>query len=681
MPKITVNDREYEAEDGLTIMQFCQSVGIEIPHFCYHEKLKIAGSCRMCLVEVENMPKLVASCAIPVAEGMVIHTNNDRVKEARKSVMELLLINHPLDCPICDQGGECDLQDIAVAYGMDKGRYCEDKRAVGKKNFGSLIKANMTRCIHCTRCIRFLKDVAGTGELGGLFRGENLEISSFDDKPISSELSGNLIDICPVGALTSKPFAFKARPWELKTTTSIDVSDAMGSNTCINTRDGEVLRIIPSVNDGINENWISDKARFSYDGIVNNRIDTPYVRDKGVLKAVSWEDALSFVAEGMKACKPSEIAVLTSGDADCETMMAVKDLMEKLGCDNIDCRPKDMEIDASKHCSYLFNSTFEGVEKADALLIVGADIRKEASVLNSRIRKRFADGRYPVALVGQKTDMTFDYEFLGENSGVLEDILSEKCSFSKVLKKAKNPLIIMSSNIFCREDGFFIANLLRKISNKFSVVNDEWNGFSVLHNKPNLVGGLFLNFVPKNLGLDRAKILSAAKNDDIKMLYLLNDDDFDAESLEEPFVVYQGTHFSKITEKANIILPSVTFAEKQAYYVNNEGRIQTTRVATFPIHDAKEDWKIVRKLSEYVGEKLPYDTLKELRQRFIKYLQEHEIEGLFPKFKWCKFGLNGEIYDKAFENAVDDYFATDAIVRNSKVLLNHKIELEESEEG
>ncbi|MEW5728322.1 MAG: NADH-quinone oxidoreductase subunit NuoG, partial [Pseudomonadota bacterium] len=531
MPKLTIDGREIEVEAGTTVLQAAEQLGIEIPRFCYHERLAIAGNCRMCLVEIEKMPKPVASCAMPVGEGMVVHTNNANVRKARQGVMEFLLINHPLDCPICDQGGECDLQDQAMAYGRDHSRYTEEKRAVTEKNFGPLIKTFMTRCIQCTRCIRFITEVAGTPVLGAVSRGEHMEVTTYLDSGIRSELSGNLIDLCPVGALTNGPASYTYRSWELKKTESIDTMDALGSAIRVDARGNEVVRILPRVNDDINEEWLSDRSRFACDGLKRQRLDRCYVRHDGKLAPASWGEALAAVAAKVKATAGTRIAAIAGDQADCESMVALKDLMASLGSPNLDCRQDGAKLDASVRASYLFNSGIAGIEEADALLIVGSNPRKEAPVLNARIRKRWLQGGFKVGRIGHKSDLTYKYEWLGDNATVLADIASGKHPFLEVLKAAKNPAIILGQGALVGADGAAILALARKLAEAAGVVKDGWNGFNVLHTAAARVGGLDLGFVPQAGGRDVAGIVDGAAKGEIEVVILLGADEIDMKGL------------------------------------------------------------------------------------------------------------------------------------------------------
>src|SRR5690348_3102924 len=424
MPKVTIDGQEIEVAPGTTILQACQQAGVEIPHFCYHERLMIAGNCRMCLVEVERSPKPVASCAMPVADGNVIHTQSPIAVKARRGVMEMLLINHPLDCPICDQGGECDLQDQAMAYGFDRGRFEENKRAVRDKDFGPLVATSMNRCIHCTRCIRFLTEIAGVEELGATGRGEAMEITTYIEKALGSELSGNIIDLCPVGALTSKPYSYVARPWELRKTESIDVLDAVGSNIRIDSRGAQILRVLPRLHEDVNEEWISDKTRFAIDGLVRRRLDRPYVRRNGKLVEAEWQEALDLVADRLNSVPGERIAAIAGDLCDAEAMFALKELLGGLGATSLDCRQNGAKLDGACRASYLFNTTIAGIERADACLLIGTNPRWEAPLVNARLRKRYLGGGFHVAAIGPALDLTFPVEMLGNDGAVLNALVA-----------------------------------------------------------------------------------------------------------------------------------------------------------------------------------------------------------------------------------------------------------------
>ncbi len=669
MPKLTVDGKVVEVPNGATVLQACEAAGAEIPRFCYHERLSIAGNCRMCLVEIEKTPKPQASCAMPAAEGMVVKTDSAITKKARKGVMEFLLINHPLDCPICDQGGECDLQDQAMAYGFDRGRFDENKRAVPDKDLGPLVKTSMNRCIHCTRCIRFCTEVAGVEELGATFRGEHMEITTYVEKALTSELSGNIIDLCPVGALTSKPYAFVARPWELRKTESIDVHDAVGSNIRLDARPPEVLRVLPRLNEAVNEEWISDKTRFAYDGLKRQRLDRPYVRINGTLQPVSWQDAFVAIAARLRNLPGSKIAAIAGDLVDAEAMMALKDLMQALGSPNIDCRQDGAKLDASTRAAYLFNSGIAGIEQADALLLVGTNPRWEAPLVNARIRKRWLTGKLKIAAVGPQLDLTYKYDYLGAGPQTLADVASGKHAFAEVLKNAKNPMIIVGQGALARTDGAAVLGLARQVAETCGLIKDGWNGFNVLHTAAARVGGLDLGFVPGQGGRDVAGILEGAGKGEIEVVYLFGADEIDTAKLGKAFVIYQGHHGDKGAHRADVVLPGAAYTEKNGTYVNTEGRVQQARVAVFPPGEAREDWKIIRALSEALGRKLPYDTLAQLRGRLATVNPVFARVGEKPAAAaWGAFGQVGTTTTAAFVSPITNFYMTDPITRCSETM-------------
>jgi NADH-quinone oxidoreductase subunit G len=673
MPKLTIDGRETEVEDGTSVLQAAGMLGIEIPRFCYHDKLSVPANCRMCMVEIEGgPPKPQPSCALAAAEGMVVKTNSEMVKKARRAVMEMLLINHPLDCPICDQGGECDLQDQSMAYGFDRSRYYENKRAVSDKDFGPLIKTNMTRCIQCTRCIRFCDEIAGTGELGYVNRGEDTEIVPFAGGYVTTELSGNLVDICPVGALTSRPYAFRARPWEMEKTESVDVHDALGCNIRVDSRDGEVMRILPRLNEDINEVWIDDRTRFSCDGLKRQRLDRPYIRDKksGRLKEAEWQEAFAFIAENLAGIEGGNIAAMAGDLCELESIVALKDLMSSLGSANFDCRTDGSDFDSSERCAYLFNSGIAGIDEADAILLVGCNPRREAAILNARIRKNWLHRRIRVGLVGQAADLTYPYEHLGTGAKDLEKLLKSSGAFSKALNKADNPMIIIGSGALCREDGCAAQNLGREIAEKFGMIRDGWNGFNILHRAASRVGALDIGFVPGDKGMGFREIIEGTKKGSIKTLYLLGADEFDARAQIgwQTFVIYQGHHGDKGAERADVILPGSAYTEKDGLYVNTEGRVQAGRRAVFPPGEAKEDWKIIRALSEVLGKTLPYDTLLQLRERMEKEWPHLAKRDNLPSIEWKQFGNKDKALEGEFNNLVEDFYLANSICRASPTM-------------
>lgn len=674
MPKLTIDGQEIEVENGTVIIQAADQLGIEIPRFCYHERLAIAGNCRMCLVEVSpGPPKPQASCALPCADGMVVKTNTPMVKKAREGVMEFLLINHPLDCPICDQGGECDLQDQALMYGQGKSRYKEHKRAVEEKYMGPLIKTEMTRCIHCTRCIRFATQIAGVPELGAFGRGEHMEVGTYVEKAITSELSGNLVDVCPVGALTSKPYAFVSRPWELKKTESIDVLDAVGSAIRIDSRGEAVLRILPRVNEDINEEWISDKTRHACDGLRLQRLDRPYVRNaQGKLVEVSWQEAFSAIAEKLHTIQPSQMAALAGNLACAESMTALKDLLDNLGVASRDCRVDGAALDNASRGDYLFNTTIAGIEQADVCVIIGSDVRHEASLVNARIRKTWLKGGLKVYNIGVESELTYGYEQLGNDARILSGILSGKDELAAILSTAKKPMLILGTEALTRPDAAEIFAAAKAIADTFGFVKDGWNGFNVLHHAAARVGALDVGFLPAQGGKDIRQIVDGCRRDDIKLVYLLGVDEFDMGLLGNAFVVYQGHHGDVGAHRADVVLPGAAYTEKEATYVNLEGRVQRTKRAVFPPGQAKEDWAIIRALSDVLGMPLAYNTLAQLQARMEKSAPHFAEMGQVVPAAWQPAAQRATgkytIADAPFNGFITNFYMTDPISRASKTM-------------
>jgi NADH-quinone oxidoreductase subunit G len=654
VPKLTIDGIEVEVEAGVTVLQACETAGVEIPRFCYHERLSIAGNCRMCLVEMEKSPKPVASCAMPVAEGMVIRTHSEMAVKARRGVMEFLLINHPLDCPICDQGGECDLQDQALFYGFDRTRYHETKRSVEEKDFGPLIETFMTRCIHCTRCVRFATEIAGVEELGATGRGEDMEIGTYVEKALGSELSGNMIDLCPVGALTSKPYAFTARSWELSKTESVDVLDAVGSNIRVDSRGGEVMRILPRLNEAVNEEWVSDKTRFAYDGLGRQRLDRPYLRRD--------------IAEHLKDTPGQRIAAIAGDLADCESMLALMDLMAAMGSANTDCRQDGARIDAGARAGYIFNTTIAGIEQADACLLIGTNPRFEAPLINARLRKRYLAGGFSVAIVGPDADLTYPAVRLGAGTKTLGEIAAGSHPFAAVLDDASHPMLIIGQGALARPDGAEVLAAARAIAERSGMIGDGWNGFNMLHLAAARVGGLDLGFVPGEGGLDVAAIVEAAGSGGLDAVYLLGADEIDMAALLEPFVIYQGHHGDAGAEAADVILPGAAYTEKDATYVNTEGRVQHSRLAVFPPGEAREDWKIIRALSAVLGRTLGYDDIGALRRRMNEVNRIFAAPGEVQPAEWGTFGTPGPMDPAPFANRVENFYMTDPITRASMTM-------------
>ncbi|WP_291295994.1 NADH-quinone oxidoreductase subunit NuoG [Elioraea sp.] len=670
MPKLTVDGIEVEVPAGTTVLQACEAAGKEIPRFCYHERLSIAGNCRMCLVELEKAPKPIASCAYPVADNMVIHTDTPGVKAARRGVMEFLLINHPLDCPICDQGGECDLQDQAVGYGFDHSRYEENKRAVKDKNLGPLIKTAMTRCIHCTRCVRFATEVAGVAELGATGRGEAMEIGTYVEHALTSELSGNMIDLCPVGALTSKPYAFVARPWELSRTDGIDATDAVGSNIRIDSRGPQVLRILPRLNEAVNEEWISDKTRFSNDGLTRRRLDKPWIREGGKLRPASWNEAFAAIAARTKGLAGDRIAALAGDMVDVEAMAALRDLMAALGSGNIDCRQDGARIDASRRDFYLFNTTIAGIEQADAALLIGTNPRREAAVLNARLRKRSLAGRFPIGLVGEGADLTYPYAHLGDGPAALAALLDGSSPFLEALKGASHPMVIIGQGAIARPDGAAVLAAAWTIAREIGALGAAWHGFNMLHMAAGRVGALDIGFLPHGGGRDRDGILAGAGNGEIDLVWLLGADEIPMDRLGRAFVVYQGHHGDAGAKRADVILPGAAYVEKDGTWVSTEGRVQRAARAVFPPGEAREDWAIIRAASAALGHALPYGDIAGVRAR-AEALGAGRLDA--PLGGGCidQGGPSGDprmLGTEAFAAPVTDYYRTDAIGRASPTM-------------
>jgi NADH-quinone oxidoreductase subunit G len=670
MTKIIIDGKELDVPAEYTLLQACEAAGAEIPRFCFHERLSIAGNCRMCLIEVKGgPPKPTASCAMsvrdlrpgPKGEPPVVETNSPMARKAREGVMEFLLINHPLDCPICDQGGECDLQDQAMAYGVDTSRYHENKRAVENKYIGALVKTSMNRCIHCTRCVRFTTEVAGVSELGAIGRGEDMEITTYLEKAMTSELQGNVVDLCPVGALTSKPYEFHARPWELSKTESIDVMDALGSAIRIDSRGREVVRILPRVNEAINEEWISDKTRHVADGLKTQRLDRPYLRVDGKLTPTTWGEAFAAIAAKVKASSAARIGAIAGDLASVEEMFALKSLMDKLGVVNIDCRQDGSKLDPKfGRASYLFNSAIAGIDDADAIMIIGANPRLEAPVLNARIRKRWLKGNCLIGVVGQKLDLTYPYNYFGAGPESLAAFAEHPPA-----NKAK-PMFILGAGAFARSDGEAVLSLAAKAALSLGVVKDGWNGFNILHSAASRVGGLDLGLVPGQGGLDA---LAMAKPGSLDVLFNLGADEI--EIAPGAFVVYVGTHGDRGAHRADVILPGAAYPEKTGVYVNTEGRPQFAERATFPPGDAREDWAILRALSDVLGVKLPFDSLSQLRAALnASHPHLARLDEIAPaEADFVRIGAVGGALDKApLVTTIADFYLTNPIARASRTM-------------
>ena len=657
MPKVKVDGIEIEVENGISVLQACEIAGKEIPRFCYHERLSIAGNCRMCLVEMEKSPKPVASCAMPVAEGQVIYTNTEMVKKAREGVMEFLLINHPLDCPICDQGGECDLQDQSVKYGGGTSRYELNKRSVKEKYMGPLIKTQMNRCIHCTRCIRFAEEVAGVPELGSINRGENMEITTYLEKTLDSELSANVIDLCPVGALTSKPYAFEARPWELTKTETIDVMDAVGSNIRVDTKGWEVKRILPRVNEDINEEWISDKTRYACDGLLINRIDRPYIKKDGKLIECSWDEAFLKIKE--EVSKTVNVGGLVGGMVDLETIFALKDFLTKIsGSASIDFRQKDFYIDPSHLSNNLFNTSIAGIDESDLILLVGANPRLEATIINSRIRKNFINKRTEIFTIGNPGDQTYKIISLGDNLKVLKDIENNNSIFSEKIKTSQKPMIVIGESVLNSKQGRFVLETSKSILKK----NNSLNGLNILHQSAASVGAIMLQAYTNTN--------EVLKNE---ILYLIGADEINIDT-KNKFIIYQGTHGSKNAKIADVILPGAAYTEKNGLYVNLEGRVQSAFKASFPPGNAKEDWKILRALSDVLNKPLKFNTIEQLRSKIFDFNPALQRTDQLPLIDVNALNVeNVEVLDSKVNYLPIDYYHSNEIAKSSKTMLECKI--------
>ncbi|TPX62157.1 hypothetical protein PhCBS80983_g00727 [Powellomyces hirtus] len=666
--EVFIDGKSVKIEQGAALIQACEKAGVEIPRFCYHERLSVAGNCRMCLVEVEKSPKPVASCAMPVMPGMKVKTNTPLVKKAREGVMEFLLANHPLDCPICDQGGECDLQDQSVRYGSDRSRFQEavGKRAVEDKNLGPLVKTTMTRCIHCTRCVRFSNEVAGAVEMGTSGRGNDMQIGTYIEKTISSEMSGNIIDLCPVGALTSKPYSFTSRPWELRKTESIDVLDAVGSNIRVDSRGLEVMRVVPRLNDDINEEWISDKTRFAYDGLKRQRLTTPMIREGDNFVPASWPEALAKIGDALKNVKGEQMTAIAGQLADAESLVALKDLFNKKGSENL--RTDTQNADklpagiADFRSNYVMNSTINGIEEADALLLVGTNPRHEAPIVNTRIRKAYLNNNLDVGLVGEAPDLNYEFDHISADPTGLEALVSGKHAFFETLKSAKRPMVIVGSAVLERADSSAILSSVASLVNKLKKTAEPgYQIYNVLQRAASSTAALDIGYTP-----------AGQTGANSKFVYLLNADDVSPRDIpKDAFVVYQGHHGDNGAYYADVILPGTAFTEKSVTYVNTEGRTQITRAAVGPISGAREDWKIIRAVSEVSGQRLPYDDIHELRDRMQQIspnlISYDHVEGsTFADVGLAQMAkYSGKATGEAFALPIKDFYMTDPISRAS----------------
>ncbi len=671
MPKITINEKEIEFEKGMTVLQACELAEVEIPRFCYHEKLSIAGNCRMCLVEMDKSAKPIASCAMPATEGMKIKTNTEFVKKARKGIMEFLLANHPLDCPVCDQGGECDLQDQSLFYGFDKSRFSENKRDVKDKYMGPLIKTQMTRCIHCTRCVRFAEEVAGVPEIGATGRGESMEITTYLEQSMTSELSANVIDLCPVGALTSKPYAFEARPWELKKTESIDVMDAVGSNIRVDTYGWEVKRILPRLNNEINEEWISDKTRYACDGLLKQRLDKPYIKKDGKLVKSNWDDAIQLIAKKINSTNPMQIGAHVGDMASIETILSFKHLLKKINCTNYDFREKKFYLNPSDKINYLFNTSIQSIEECDLVLLIGSNPRHEATMLNARLRKSYAKNKTPIFSIGNPGDLTYDYTLLGDNLSDLKSIIEGKSVFNKKLETATKPLFILGESALELKNARYIFEATKNFLIKNNFVNESWNAFNILTQNASTVGAIDLKFYSIE---ERNNFIffDKLKNQNFELLYLLGSDNLEIKKNNE-FIIYQGSHGDRNAEIADVILPSPAYTEQDGLFANLEGRIQECRKASYPTNEAMEDWKIFNLLSNNLYGSNLFDNFSKIREFAFKEIPMFSGIDLLPKKNKV---TNNEISSVEINEKIAikpiDYYYSNAIARSSKTMSDCK---------
>jgi len=668
MPKLKVNNKEVEFENGMTVLQACEIAGAEIPRFCYHERLSIAGNCRMCLVEMEKSGKPIASCAMPAAEGMNIKTNTKMVEKARKGVMEFLLANHPLDCPVCDQGGECDLQDQSLYYGFDKSRFKENKRDVEDKYMGPLIKTQMTRCIHCTRCIRFATEIAGVTELGAIGRGEDMQIATYLEKSMDSELSGNVIDLCPVGALTSKPYAFEARPWELKKTESIDVMDAVGSNVRVDSYGWEVKRILPRLNNNINEEWISDKTRFACDGLLKQRLDKPYKRINGNLVETNWDDAINLISSKIKETDPKLIAGHTGDMSSLETINSFKTFLNSIGSNNYDFRERFFYINEKNKENYIFNTSINGIEKSDFILLIGTNPRTEATILNARIRKTFLSKKIPIFSIGSPGDLTYDYKVVGNRTEEIKKILEDESKINSILLKSKKPMIIIGESVLALKSGKFVLEGLKNFLIKNNFINEEWNALNILSKNASTVGAIDLNFFMKD-----DIFFKKLKNNEFNLLYFVGSDNLNFVKKNE-FIIYQGSHGDKTAQMADVVLPSPAYTEQDGLFINLEGRVQKCLKASYPPGLSKEDWKIFNLISKKLTNNFIFKNFKELRESTLNKIKNHSDYDLLPEknFKLIE-SQDYEFFSEDIDIKQIDYYFTNAIARSSKTMSDCKI--------
>ena len=672
MPKIFINNKEIEFQEGMTVLQACELAGAEIPRFCYHERLSIAGNCRMCLVEMEKSSKPIASCAMPATDGMKIKTNTQMVEKARKGVMEFLLVNHPLDCPVCDQGGECDLQDQSLYYGFDSSRFKENKRLVKDKYMGPLIKTQMTRCIHCTRCIRFATEVAGVPELGAIGRGEDMEITTYLEKSMTSELSGNVIDLCPVGALTSKPYAFEARPWELKKTESIDVMDAVGSNIRVDSYGWEVKRVLPRLNNSINEEWISDKTRYACDGLLKQRLDKVYIRRENKLVEASWDDAINLISSKINSTDNDKIAGHIGGLNSIETINSFKKFLEEINVKNYEFREKDFYVNPEEKMNYIFNSSIQGIEKSDLLLLVGANPRLEATILNARIRKTYLKNKLPILSIGDPGDLTYPYKVIGTKTDDIKQILEGKSEINNLFKKSKNPLVIIGESALELKSGKYILEGLKDFLHKNKFINENWNSFNILSQNAATVGALDLNFLNKANG--SGNFFDKLKNHIFELLYFVGSDELNFQKNNE-FIIYQGSHGDRMAQIADVVLPSPAYTEQNGFFINLEGRLQKAYKATNPIGNAKEDWKIFNLICNKLKNKNLFTNYKDLIDDSLSKIKDSKNIDTLPVTQTKKINLSsGNFYSEDVSIRPIDYYFSNPVARASKTMSDCRAE-------
>jgi NADH-quinone oxidoreductase subunit G len=667
MLKLKVNDIDVEVEEGLTVLQACEKAGVEIPRFCYHEKLSIAGNCRMCLVEMEKSPKPVASCAMPVAEGMNIKTNTELVEKARKGVMEFLLANHPLDCPVCDQGGECDLQDQSMFYGVDKSRYKENKREVPEKNMGPLIKTQMTRCIHCTRCVRFATEVAGVPEIGAIGRGEDMQITTYLEQSMQSELSANVVDLCPVGALTSKPYVFEARPWELKKTETIDVMDAVGSNIRVDTYGWEVKRILPRINEDINEEWISDKTRYACDGLLNQRLDTPYIKYNTKFERASWKEVFDIIKSKLNNTDKDKICGITGDLVNMETLYLFKEFFNKtLGSQNIESRNDHTYLNPQKRENYLFNSKINGIEEADLIFLIGSNPRFEATMLNARIRKAYLQNKTKVISLNNVGDLTYPYEFLDGNVENIKKIIEDNHKISALIKEAKKPLIIFGQSSLKSKSAKYIFESIKSFLKINGKITDEWNSLNIISENASTVGSFDLGLYRTEDGSN--EILKDLENHKFEIVYLLGADSLKFKKDNE-FIIYQGSHGDKGAEMADIILPSAAYTEQNGYFTNIEGKLQKAYKASYPPGEAKEDWQIINELAEVMNHRKLFNDKDELDSSLLNQINLYLEKDASNKASNVE---NLKLDEEILNIINEDYYFSNVIARASKTMIECK---------